>query len=44
MPKKLIVLAVAVAGAVWAWRRTQADAAEQDLWAEATDTVTPRKG
>lgn len=43
MPKKLIVLAIAVAGAVWAWRKTQADAAEQDLWAEATDPVTPRK-
>jgi hypothetical protein len=43
MPKKLIVVAIAVAGAVWAWRRTQADAAEQDLWAEAADPVTPRK-
>jgi hypothetical protein len=44
MPKKLIVLAIAVAGAVWAWRKTQADSAEQDLWAEATDPVTPRMG
>jgi hypothetical protein len=44
MPKKLIVFAVAVAGAVWAWRKTQADAAEQDLWAEATDPVAPRQG
>jgi hypothetical protein len=44
MPKKLIVLAIAAAGAVWAWRKTQADAAEQDLWAEATDPVAPRKG
>jgi hypothetical protein len=43
MPKKLIVVAIAVAGAVWAWRKTQADAAEQDLWAEATDPVKPRK-
>jgi hypothetical protein len=44
MPKKLIVMAIAVAGAVWAWRKTQADAAEQDLWAEATDPVAPRTG
>jgi len=42
MPKKLIVLAIAVAGAVYAWRRSQADAAEQDLWAQATDSVAPR--
>ncbi len=42
MSKKLVVVALAVAGAVWAWRRSQADSAEQDLWAEATDPVKPR--
>ncbi len=38
MNKLIVALAVAGAG-VFAWRRTQADKAEQDLWAEATDTV-----
>jgi hypothetical protein len=36
--KKLLVLVVALAG-VAAWRKVRADRAEQDLWAEATDTV-----
>jgi len=36
--KKLLVLVAAAAGLV-AWRKVQADKAEQDLWAEATDTV-----
>ena len=36
--KKLLVLAAAAAGLL-AWRKVQADKAEQDLWAEATDTV-----
>jgi hypothetical protein len=37
--KKLVVALLASAGAFAVWRRVQADKAEQDLWAEATDTV-----
>ncbi len=41
MKGKLIVGA-AVAAAAWlGYKRLQADKAEQDLWAEATDPVTP---
>jgi hypothetical protein len=36
--KKMLVLAAAALGLA-AWRRMQAEKAEQDLWAEATDTV-----
>jgi hypothetical protein len=36
--KKLLLLATAAAGFA-AWRKMKADKAEQDLWAEATDTV-----
>ncbi|GAB4065118.1 hypothetical protein GCM10028777_13700 [Angustibacter speluncae] len=37
--KKLIVV-LGLAGAGYAlWRKQQAEQAEQDLWAEATDTV-----
>ncbi|MFP5333864.1 MAG: DLW-39 family protein [Actinomycetes bacterium] len=36
--KKLLTLAVAAAGLL-AWRRMQAEKAERDLWAEATDRV-----
>lgn len=36
--KKLLLLVAAAVGVV-AWRKIQADKAEQDLWAEATDTV-----
>ena len=36
--KKLLLLGAAAAGLV-AWRKVQADKAEQDLWAEATDPV-----
>ena len=39
--KRLVVTALASAGAGFAiWRKLQADKAEQDLWAEATDPVT----
>ena len=34
----LLVLSLAGAGYA-AWRKMEADKAEQDLWAEATDTV-----
>jgi hypothetical protein len=37
--RKLLLLAAAVSGALAVYRRVQADRAEQDLWAEATDTV-----
>ncbi len=36
--KKLLLVAAALVGAA-AWRKMQADKAEQDLWAEATDKV-----
>ncbi|WP_461022081.1 DLW-39 family protein [Thalassiella azotivora] len=36
--KKLLLLAAGALGFL-VWRKNQADKAEQDLWAEATDTV-----
>ena len=39
--KKLVVAAIAAAGGLALWRKVQADKAEQELWAEATDPVTP---
>jgi hypothetical protein len=40
---KLLTVAVAAAGAIGlvAWRRTQSQRAEADLWGEATDPVAP---
>jgi hypothetical protein len=38
--KKFIVVGLAAIGAVLVWRKTKADTAEQDLWAEATDSVS----
>ncbi len=39
-PVKKLLLALSLAGAGYAaWRKMEADKAEQDLWAEATDTV-----
>ena len=37
--KKLLVLLVGTVAGLFAYRRVQASRAEQDLWAEATDTV-----
>lgn len=37
--KKLLVLAATTAAGLVVWRKIQADKAEQDLWAEATDPV-----
>jgi hypothetical protein len=37
--KKLLLLVAAGAGAFAVWRKIEADKAEQDLWAEATDDV-----
>ncbi len=37
--KKALVVALAAVAGLLAWRKLQADQAEQDLWAEATDTV-----
>jgi hypothetical protein len=34
--KKLIILAVVLAGVAAVWRKVQADRAELDLWTEAT--------
>lgn len=38
--KKLIVVALAAVAGLLAWRRVQAGQAEQNLWAEATDSVS----
>jgi len=38
--KKLFALVAAAAGAAWVLRRSRADQAEADLWAEATDSVS----
>ena len=37
--KKLLMTLHVSAGAFAVWRRVQADKAEQDLWAEATDSI-----
>jgi hypothetical protein len=39
--KKLVLAAAAAAGSVVAWRRINRSKAEQELWAEATDSLTP---
>jgi hypothetical protein len=39
--KKLVLAAIAALGALAVWRKVQRDKAEQDLWREATDSVTP---
>ncbi len=41
--KKVLTIAVAAAAAAVAWRRVQAQQAEADLWAEATDPVAPAR-
>lgn len=38
--KKLVVTLIAAGGAFAVWRKMDADRAEQDLWAEATDKVS----
>ena len=37
--KKLLLVAAAGVGAFAVWRKVEADKAEQNLWAEATDAV-----
>jgi hypothetical protein len=37
--KKLLFVMVAGLGAFAMWRKLEADKAEQNLWAEATDSV-----
>jgi hypothetical protein len=37
--KKLLLLAGLAAGAFAIWRKMESDKAEQDLWAQATDSV-----
>ena len=39
--KRLLLAAAAAAGGVVAWRKVNRSRAEQALWAEATDPVTP---
>lgn len=41
MAKKLIILALVAVGGWFAYKKIQAGKAEQNLWAEATDPVTP---
>lgn len=40
--KKLLALAAAAAGALLVRKQIEDQRAEQDLWAEATDSVPPR--
>ena len=37
--KKLFLLLLVGAGAFAIWRKMESDKAEQDLWAQATDSV-----
>jgi hypothetical protein len=37
--KKLLLLVLAGVGAFAVWRKMESDKAEQDLWAQATDSV-----
>jgi hypothetical protein len=37
--KKLVLLVLAGVGAFAIWRKMEADKAEQELWAQATDTI-----
>jgi hypothetical protein len=37
--RKLLFVMIAGIGAFAVWRKIEADKAEQDLWAEATDSV-----
>jgi hypothetical protein len=39
--KKVLLVAVAAVAGYLGYKRVQADKAEQDLWAEATDPVPP---
>lgn len=40
--KRLLLLVLAALGGFLVYRQVQSGKAEQDLWAEATDSVTPR--
>jgi hypothetical protein len=40
--KKVLITALVALAGYLGYRRVQADKAEQDLWAEATDPVVPR--
>jgi hypothetical protein len=40
--KRLILLVLAAIGGFLVYRQVQAGKAEQDLWAEATDSVNPQ--
>jgi uncharacterized membrane protein YebE (DUF533 family) len=40
--KKFVLTALIAAAGYLGYKRVQADKAEQDLWAEATDPVPPR--
>lgn len=42
MKKKLLFTALLAIAGYLGYKRVQADRAEQDLWAEATDPVKPR--
>ena len=37
--KKLVLAVLAAIGAFAVWRKVEADKAEQNLWAEATDSL-----
>lgn len=39
--KKVILAAIVIAGGWFVYKRLQAGRAEENLWAEATDPITP---
>jgi hypothetical protein len=41
MVKKVVLVLVAGVGGYFAYKKTQSTKAEQDLWAEAVDPVSP---
>ncbi|GAA2475957.1 DLW-39 family protein [Streptomyces sp. NPDC059506] len=42
--KKLLLVVLAAVGGLLVYRQIQADRAEQDLWTEATDSVSAGSG
>ena len=42
--KRYILMGVALVGAAVAWRRSQTQNAERELWAQVTDDIPPGRG
>lgn len=41
MVKKVLLAAIVLAGGWFVYKRLQSDKAEENLWAEATDPISP---